>query len=118
MAGARAAGHHLGMLSASPLTIRPANGDDAAALRRLAVLDDGREPAGRVLVAEEDGQLVAAMSVDDGNVVADPFEPTAAAVALLKARAAALRGLAPRPSWRERISARLRAPRLGHAAVA
>ena len=36
MAGDPGAGHHPGMLSASPLTIRPAHGDDAAALRRLA----------------------------------------------------------------------------------
>lgn len=106
------------MLSASALTIRPANGDDAAVLRRLSVLDAGREPAGRVLVAEEDGQVVAALSVDDGHVVADPFEPTAAAVALLRARAAALLGRAPRPSWRERVTARLRAPRPGHALTA
>ena len=118
MAGAAAAGHHDGMLTASPLTIRPALGDDAAVLRRLAILDAGREPAGRVLVAEENGHVVAALSVDDGRVVADPFEPTAAAVALLRARAAALQGLTPRPSWRERISARFRAPRVGHAAVA
>ena len=106
------------MLSASALTIRPANGDDAAVLRRLSVLDAGREPAGRVLVAEEDGQVVAALSVDDGRVVADPFEPTAAAVALLRARAAALLGRTPRASWRERVASRLRAPRPGHALTA
>ena len=106
------------MLSAPALTIRPAGSDDAARVRRLAILDAGREPAGRVLVAEENGLVVAALSVDDGLVVADPFEPTAPAVALLRARAAALRGLQPRPSWRERVAARFRAPGLGHAAVA
>jgi len=106
------------MLSASALTIRPANGDDAVRVRRLAVLDAGREPAGRVLVAEENGLVVAALSVDDGHAVADPFEPTAPAVALLRARANALRGLEPRPSWRDRVAARFRAPRVGHAATA
>jgi hypothetical protein len=51
-------------------------------------------------------------------VVADPFEPTADAVALLRARAASLRALKRRPSWRERIAARVRAPRVGHVATA
>jgi hypothetical protein len=106
------------MLSAPALTIRPAGGDDAARVRRLAVLDAGREPAGRVLVAEEAGLVVAALSVEDGHVVSDPFEPTGAAVALLRARAAALRGLEPRTSWRERVAAHFRAPRAGYAAAA
>jgi hypothetical protein len=105
------------MLSAPALTIRPASGDDAARVRRLAILDAGHEPAGRVLVAEENGFVVAALSVDDGHLVADPFEPTAPAVALLRARAAALRGLEPRRSWRERVADHFRAPRVGHAAA-
>ena len=61
-------------------------------------------PAGRVLVAEVDGELLAAISLDDGAVVADPFEPTAALVELLRARARQLEGA--------------RAPRRGAARVA
>jgi hypothetical protein len=103
------------MLSASPLTIRPATAADASAVRRLAVLDSSREPAGRILVAEENHTVVAALSVDDLTTVADPFEPTAAAVALLRARAVALRSLGRRPSWRERVAARMGGLRPGHA---
>jgi hypothetical protein len=106
------------MLSAAALTIRPATGADAAAIRRLSLLDSSPEPAGRVLVAEEHGTVVAALSTDHDVVVADPFEPTADAVALLRARAASLRALNRRPSWRERIAARVRAPRAGHVATA
>jgi hypothetical protein len=117
MAARQGRRHHSGMLSAPALTIRPATGADAAAVRRLAVLDSKPEPAGRLLVAEENGTVMAALSVDHLVAVADPFEPTAEAVALLRARATALRNIGRRPSWRERIAARLAAPRLGHAAA-
>jgi hypothetical protein len=106
------------MLSPSALTIRPATDADAPVVRRLALLDSKPEPAGRLLVAEENGTVVAALSLDDRVAVADPFEPTAEAVALLRARAAALLNLERRPSWRERVAARLTAPRLGHPAAA
>jgi hypothetical protein len=70
------------------LTIRFALPADAAALHDLAALDSApRTPAGEVLVAESGGALVAALSLDDGRVVADPFRPTADVVALLRVRA-------------------------------
>jgi hypothetical protein len=70
------------------LKLREATADDAAALHRLARLDSrGRPPAGALIVAEDRGELVAAMSVDDGDTIADPFRPTAAIVALLRLRA-------------------------------
>jgi hypothetical protein len=106
------------MLPTSALTIRPASDADAASIRRLALLDSGPVPTGRVLVAEENGTVVAALSADHGAVLADPFEPTAEAVALLRARVASLHALTRRPSWRERVAVRLRGPRLRHVAAA
>jgi hypothetical protein len=71
------------------LTIRPALPADAGRLRDLVQLDSSpRAPAGAVLLAESGGDLVAALSLDDGHVVADPFRPTADVVALLRVRAA------------------------------
>ena len=43
----------------------------------LAMLDSARPLAGAVLVAESDGLVLAAISLKDGRVVADPFFPTA-----------------------------------------
>ena len=74
------------------LTIRFALPADAAALRELALLDSAPRPlGGDVLLAECDGALVAALSVEDGRAVADPFRPTADVVALLRVRAAQAR---------------------------
>jgi hypothetical protein len=69
------------------LHFRPAGAADAAALTRLAALDDAEPVHGDVLMAFADGEPVAAMSVDDGRVVADPFHRTADAVALLRFQA-------------------------------
>ena len=68
---------------------RPA---DESALRRLALLDDSRPLRGRALLAEVDGRFVAAIDLDDGRVVADPFEHTAQVVELLRVRAQRERG--------------------------
>jgi hypothetical protein len=73
------------MTSTASLTIRHATSADEAALRRLATLDSSRVPSGELLVAELDGELVAALSVDTGAAIADPFEHTAAIVDSLRA---------------------------------
>jgi hypothetical protein len=69
------------------LTLRFAFPDDEAALARLAALDSSEPPAMPVLLGEVGGQLRAAVSLVDGVVVADPFQPTVALVELLRARA-------------------------------
>jgi hypothetical protein len=79
-------GDHEPMTTASPLTIRHATASDVPALERLAVLDSRRMPSGELLVAEVDGRLVAALSIDTGAAIADPFERTAEIVELLRAR--------------------------------
>lgn len=85
------------------VTIRPAFPDDAQALARLAALDSAQSPPAPVLVAEIDGELLAAMSLADGSVVADPFHRTAALLELLSARARQLTRV--RPALRTRASA-------------
>ena len=75
------------MPSSARLTLRHATVADDTALARLAALDSSRVPHGELLVAELDGALVAALSVDTGAVIADPFEHTAAIVDSLRVRA-------------------------------
>src|SRR5438270_8182959 len=71
-----------------PITIRRAKTEDEAAVIRLAALDSARVPAGPVMLAESSGELRAALSLNDGEIIADPFHPTAAIVELLVAYAA------------------------------
>jgi hypothetical protein len=65
------------------------------AIERLAQLDSSRRPTGPVLVASVGGEPVAAVPLDGGPAIADPFQRTAALVSLLEVRAAQMRG---RPS--------------------
>lgn len=69
------------------LTIRRAGADDRPALQRLAQLDETPELALPALIAEADGRTVAAISLHDGAVAADPFARTVDTVALLQLRA-------------------------------
>ena len=45
-----------------------------------------------MLVAEADSRMLAALPLGSGRPIADPFEPSAEAVALLELRAAQLNG--------------------------
>jgi hypothetical protein len=73
--------------AAGSLSLRAAGSADAAAVERLAALDSARAPRGEVMLVLADGRPVAALSLDDGHVVADPFRRTVEAVALLRLRA-------------------------------
>jgi hypothetical protein len=66
--------------------VRRATARDAAHLRTLALLDDRRLPEGPFIVAELAGEVVAAMSLSCGTIVADPFRRTRDAEALLRVR--------------------------------
>ena len=55
-------------------------------LERLALLSERPLRDGDWIVADVDGVPVAAVSVDDGATVYDPFKPTSQAVSLLKLR--------------------------------
>ena len=65
------------------LVIRPAQVADAPALARLAQLDAAQVPAGDTLVAEVEGELVAAYGIERGERIGDPFRPTAEVLDLL-----------------------------------
>ncbi len=74
------------------ITIRRATAADEPAVRRLAVLDSAFPPTGDVLLAEMGAELWAAVSVDNGHAVADPFRHSADLVELLRLRASRTRG--------------------------
>jgi hypothetical protein len=78
----------------APVTLRFARPDDAFELAHLAQLDSAAAPAPPALLGEMSGRLVAALSLADGGVIADPFVPSAAVVELLRARARQLNGTA------------------------
>src|SRR4051812_9102051 len=84
----------------TPVLVRPARPVDAADLRRLAALDSARPLTGDVLIAVSGGEVAAAMSLDTGAVIANPFQPTAHLVA------------PPRPAGRPAPRKRPRAARL------
>ena len=66
------------------ITVRPYLPHDRHSLERLAALDDRRVPPQPVVLAEVNGRLMAALSAHTGEAVADPFEPTAHLVAMLR----------------------------------
>jgi hypothetical protein len=85
------------------VVIRAARGSDGAALENLARMDSQRPPTGAVLLAEQDGVIVAALA--GGRAIADPFRPTADLVALLRLHAA-------RSTHADGARSRVRVPRL------
>ena len=87
------------------ISIRLAGRGDARALRRVAERDSRQLPGGRLLVAEVAGEVQAALSLDTAESVADPFQPTAALVDLL--RSARARG---RATGRGRVIASVNSP--------
>jgi hypothetical protein len=87
-------------MTSSSLVLRPATSADADDLERLAALDSASPLAGDVLVAYAGGELRAALSVDSGRSVSDPFWPSADLVALLHAAA----GERPRRRFRRRVA--------------
>jgi hypothetical protein len=92
----------------APLVLRPATSADTADLERLAALDSASPLEGDVVLAFAGGDVRAALSVDTGRVVADPFWPSADLVELLRAAVGDTRS---RRSWRRPV-------RLARAALA
>ena len=73
---------------APEITIRQATSNDAFALRRLAALDDARALRGEILLAEHAGEVRAALSLESGRSIANPFAPTAERVYMLRVHGA------------------------------
>jgi hypothetical protein len=76
------------------ITIRASREGDADLLERLAGLAGTELPDCELVVAESDGELIAALSLGTGLVISDPFHVTSDLVALLRVRAAQLERLA------------------------
>lgn len=83
-----------GVRSHGSIVIRSARASDATAIERLARLSDRRVPAAPVLVAEVDGEILAAAPLTGELGVADPFTVTVDVTELLALRAAQLRAAA------------------------
>ena len=76
---------------------------DDPAIDRLAALSERPAPFGRLVVALVDGRLVAALPLNGGEILRDPFEKTAHLVHLLEVRAEQLR----EPARRQALVPRL-----------
>jgi hypothetical protein len=68
------------------VVIRAAQDSDTEAVARLATLNSRGVPDGRLLVASVQGAVRAAIG-QGGEILSDPFAPSADVVALLKMRA-------------------------------
>jgi hypothetical protein len=92
------------------LVIRRARPDDAAALARLAELDEAPVPPEPLLVGEVGGRIWVAVSLVSLDHVADPYRRSGEIADLARERARQLRG-DPGPSargwrWRRRAAVR------------
>jgi hypothetical protein len=104
----RAADDRLVPSAGSSVELRSARSDEEGVVRRLAALDDAPALVGPAMLAVIDGEAVAALSLEDLRVVANPFVRTQHAVALLRLRADHLSGRSQRRRRRPRRLARLR----------
>ena len=82
------------------ILIRDSRPEDGLELTQLADLDSHTPPAGRVIVAEAAGKIRAAMAVDDGTLIADPFVATSSLEDLLRLRVTQIREAARRDARR------------------
>ena len=93
------------MYPANHYVIRPATPEDERALHQLAELARQRPLSGSALIGEIDDTPAAALSLTEGRIIADPFQPTAVLSQLLRMRASALVAYSRTPSLAERIRA-------------
>jgi hypothetical protein len=64
-------------ITRSECTLRYAHAGDREAIVRLAQLDSQREPSAPLLVAESEGRIIAALPLEAGDAIANPFVRTA-----------------------------------------
>lgn len=79
-----------GVTPVTRVTLRYANAADSERLQHLAALDSSLAPSGAALVAEVDGRLRAALPLDGGEPIADPFHRGVELIELLRMRAGQL----------------------------
>jgi hypothetical protein len=90
-------------MTPTTFTIRRASPADSSAIARLAALDSTSPPTGEMLLAVVGEDLWAAVEVDSGVAIADPFRPSADLVELLRFRVARRRRKFARPARRLRL---------------
>ena len=73
------------------ITIRPRHDADGPAVERLAALEERPVPSGPLLLADIEGTIEAALALETGEAIANPFCPSAEIVSLLELRAEQLR---------------------------
>ena len=81
--------------------------DDSGLVGRLTDLDDAAPLEGEILIAFVEGEAVAALSLEVGRVVANPFRATTDAVSLLRLRQQHLSHERGRRSWRTILRPRI-----------
>jgi hypothetical protein len=100
---------HIAGVATEPIAIRRAGVADQPAVARLAALDSRRAPQGEVLLALVAGEPRAALALDSGAAIADPFHASADVIDLLRARAATMNS-GQRPPKRRRLRVTTRRP--------
>jgi hypothetical protein len=93
------------MLPANAYVIRLAGDHDDDDLERIAELDSAEPIEHPILIAEVNGRPEAALDLDTGRAIANPFLPTEALLIHLRMRAAALDAYVREPSVGMRIRA-------------
>jgi hypothetical protein len=78
-------------LAPESITIRPLREEDVPSVELLAELEERPVPPAPLLLAEVEGTIEAAISLECGETIANPFSESEAAVSLLHIRAAQLR---------------------------
>jgi hypothetical protein len=99
------------MLAANAYVIRLAGDHDEDELDRIAEVDSAEPLEHPILIGEIDGRPAAAIDLDSGRVIADPFQATEALVVHLRMRAIALEAYANEPSVANRLRAVFAPPR-------
>jgi hypothetical protein len=78
-------------LEPEAITIRPLQERDVTAVEQLAELEERPVPPGPLLVAEVEGAVEAAVALEGGEAIANPFARSSEAVSLLRLRAEQIR---------------------------
>ena len=100
-----------GMFPANSHTIRPATAHDAIALRRLAAASGVSPLTGRILVAEHDHVVIAALSLSEDRTIADSDLAPSYVSTLLRLRADGIEAYEREPRLSERIREAVLGPR-------
>jgi hypothetical protein len=100
------------MFPANAYVIRLAGDHDEDELARLAEIDSAKPLEHPILIGMVDGRPAAALDLDSGRTIADPFVPTAALLVHLRMRASGIEAYARRPSVADRIRAAMNRTRV------